>query len=166
MRRNNSSRKSHHSESASSFTSLYSNCKQKEPMISIEEEETKNYSYNTFLQRMERLITKNEKIKEFPMSTLKKEMQMMKPEDVELYVQQMLKEKKNITLYLNENDEQIMKLYCQTICEACISTTYKCIKCGQKICDLHSPDSEEKQSKRHCPTWFKNREKTKRRKPK
>ena len=28
------------------------------------------------------------------MSTLKKEMQMMKPEDVELYAQQMLKEKK------------------------------------------------------------------------
>ena len=84
MRRNNSSRKSHHSESASSFTSLYSNCKQKEPLISIEKEETKNYSYNTFLQRMERLITKNEKITEFPMSTLKKEMQMMKPEDVEL----------------------------------------------------------------------------------
>ena len=100
MRRNNSSRKSHHSESSSSFTSLYSNSKQKEPIISIEKEETKNYSYNTFLQRMERLITKNEKIKEFPMSTLKKEMQMMKPEDVELYVQQMLKEKK--TLYSNE----------------------------------------------------------------
>ena len=94
MRRNNSSRKSHHSESASSFTSLYSNSKQKEPIISIEKEETKNYSYNTFLQRMERLITKNEKITEFPMSTLKKEMQMMKSEDVELYVQQMLKEKK------------------------------------------------------------------------
>ena len=63
-------------------------------MISIEEEDTKNYSYNTFLQRMERLITKNENITEFPMSTLKKEMQMMKSEDVELYVQQMLKEKK------------------------------------------------------------------------
>ena len=164
MRRNNSSRKSHHSESASSFTSLYSNCKQKEPIISIEKEETKNYSYNTFLQRMERLITKNENITEFPMSTLKKEMQMMKSEDVELYVQQMLKEKKNINLYLNENDEQIIKLYTKTICEACISTSFKCIRCGQKICDLHSPDSEEKQSKRHCPTCFEKQGRNKKKK--
>ena len=53
-----------------------------------------------------------------------------------------------------------------TICEACISTSYKCIRCGQKNCDLYSPDSEEKQSKRHCPTCFENREETKRRKPK
>ena len=47
-----------------------------------------------------------------------------------------------------------------------IPDCYKCIKCGQKICDLHSPDSEEQQSKRHCPTCFENREETKRRKPK
>ena len=34
------------------------------------------------------------------MSTLKKEMQMMKPEDVELYVQQMLKEKKKLYIQM------------------------------------------------------------------
>ena len=71
-----------------------------------------------------------------------------------------------ITLYLNENDEQIIKLYTKTICEACISTSFKCIRCGQKICDLHSPDSEEKQSKRHCPTWFKKQGRNKKKKTK
>ena len=34
------------------------------------------------------------------MSTLKKEMQMMKSEDVELYVQQMLKEKKKLYIQM------------------------------------------------------------------
>ena len=91
MRRNNSSRKSHDSVSASSFNSLYKNCRTNETVILIE---TESYSYNTFLQKMERLIKRNEKITEFSMSTLKKEMQIMKPEDVEMYVQQMLKEKK------------------------------------------------------------------------
>ena len=158
MRRNNSSRKSHHSESASSFTSLYSNCKQKEPIISIEKEETKNYSYNTFLQRMERLITKNEKIKEFPMSTLKKEMQMMKPEDVELYVQQMLKEKKNITLYLNENDEQIMKLYCQTICEACINALGVDKKCVTYIVQILRNNNQKDTAQHALKTGKKQKE--------
>ena len=94
MRRNNSSRKSHDSVSASSFNSLYKNFRTNETVILIETEETESYSYNTFLQKMERLIKRNEKITEFSMSTLKKEMQIMKPEDVEMYVQQMLKEKK------------------------------------------------------------------------
>ena len=93
-------------------------------------------------------------------------MKMMKSEDVELYVQQMLKEKKNITLYLNENDEHILKLYYQKICEACISTNSKCIKCGQKVCDLHSPDSEENISKRHCQTCFEKEGRNKKRKKK
>ena len=45
-------------------------------------------------------MQKIEKITEFPMSTLKKEMQMMKSEDVELYVQQMLKEKKKLYIQM------------------------------------------------------------------
>ena len=97
------------------------------------------------------------------MSTLKKEMQMMKSEDVELYVQQMLNEKKKLYIQM-----KMMNKLWNTMPRQFVRHVYllKCIRCGQKIVTYIVQILKKNNPKDTAQHGLKNREETKRRKPK
>lgn len=64
----------------------------------------------------------------------------------------MIDEKKNVCIYKNQNDDEIVRVMIKsTFCKACSTTPSKCIGCGKNVCDMHS-DAEINQSNRTCDT--------------
>ena len=87
---------------------------------------------------------------------MKKEMPMIEAEDIDVFINQMIEERKNVVKYNNEKGENILRVMLRpSFCAACNTTSNKCHTCGKKVCNLHSPDGEENQSKRHCEPCFK-----------
>ena len=83
-------------------------------------------------------------------------MDMIEADDIDDFFTQMIKERKNVVLYKNEKEEDILRVMLKsTHCPACSTTNSKCQTCGINVCDLHSPDAEEAKSKRHCEACFK-----------
>ena len=82
-------------------------------------------------------------------------MAMIEAKEIDGFIAQMIKEKKEVVIYKNERGEDILRVMLKsTYCPSCSTTSNKCQTCGKNVCDIHSPDAEENQSKRHCESCF------------
>ena len=146
--------------SSSEFSELYKKAqagKSYSEEISLETipEKSKIYTYKDFLQKLQTLVDEK-KLSDIPILQIKQYMDMIEADDIDDFITQMIKERKNVVLYKNEKEEDILRVMLKsTHCPACITTNSKCQTCGINVCDLHSPDAEEAKSKRHCEACFK-----------
>ena len=156
------------STSTSDFSELYKKATAKKaysisldtiPQLDTIPEKSKMYTYNQFLQKLQKLVD-DKKTTDISISEIKVSMSsaMIEAEDIDTFINQMIKEGKNVVKYKNEREEDILRvMLTSTYCTACSTTNNKCQTCGKKVCDMHSPDAEENQSKRHCEACFKKR---------
>ena len=118
-------------------------------------EHPKKYTYHGFLNELQKMVDENQSTN-IPISQMKRDMSMIEAEDIDVFINQMIEERKNVVKYNNEKGDNILRVMLRpSFCTACTTTSNKCQTCGKKVCDWHSPDAEENQSKRHCEPCFK-----------
>ena len=137
----------------SDFTTLYKKAtKSYTEDISIDTipEEPTRYTYSQFLQKLQKLVD-DRKTTDISLTDLNKEIPI-NPEDIHNFLTKMIDEKKNVCIYKNENEDEIVRVLIKsTFCKACSTTSSKCKNCGNHVCDMHS-DAEINQSNRTCDT--------------
>ena len=148
------------STSTADFSELYEKATSEktyseEISLSTIPENPKTYTYNDFLQKLQKLVD-DKKSTDIPISEIKKDMPMIEAEHIDGFINQMIEKKQNVVKYKNQNEEDILRVLIRsTYCTACSTTINKCQTCGKNVCDYHSPDAEENQSKRHCELCLK-----------
>ena len=148
------------STSTADFSELYKKATSQKTYseeLSLEKipENPKTFTYHDFLQKLQKIIDENQST-DIQISEMKKDMPMIEAEDIDVFINQMIEERKNVVKYKNEKGDNILRVMLRpSFCTACSTTSNKCQTCGKKVCDLHSPDGEENQSKRHCEPCFK-----------
>ena len=148
------------STSTADFSELYKKATSEKTYseeLSLEKipENPKIYTYHDFLLKLQKMVD-DKKSTDIPISEIKRDMPMIEAEDIDVFINQMIEERKNVVKCTNKVGENILRVMLRpSYCTACTTTSNKCQTCGKKVCDLHSPDAEEKQSKRHCEPCFK-----------
>ena len=148
------------STSTADFSELYKKATSEKiysEELSLEKipENPKIYTYHDFLLKLQKMVD-DKKSTDIPISEIKRDMPMIEAEDIDVFINQMIEERRNVVKCTNKVGENILRVMLRpSYCTACTTTSNKCQTCGKKVCDLHSPDAEEKQSKRHCEPCFK-----------
>ena len=148
------------STSTADFSELYKKATSEKiysEELSLEKipENPKIYTYHDFLLKLQKMVD-DKKSTDIPISEIKRDMPMIEAENIDVFIYQMIEERKNVVKCTNKVGENILRVMLRlSYCTACTTTSNKCQTCGKKVCDLHSPDAEEKQSKRHCEPCFK-----------
>lgn len=137
----------------SEFTTLYKRATKsiaEEISVDTIPEETTGYTYCQFLSQLQKLVDER-KTTDIPFSDIKKEI-AINPEEIHKFITKMINERKNVCIYKDQNEDEILRVMIKsTFCKACSTTSSKCRNCGKPVCDMHS-DAEINQSNRTCDT--------------